>query len=61
MLLTCLLHANLREVMFREGREDDIGRLFKEPALAKRAVEYMINTRILPQFRWIYDARRQLI
>ena len=59
VLLACPLYANLREVMFKDGRQDDLKRILGEPALAKKAAEYMIDTGILPQFRWIHNARRR--
>ena len=43
--------------MFKEGYYNNLVKILGEPILAKRVAEYIIDTGILSQFRWIKEAR----
>ena len=50
ILLCCPEFEELRETMWETRRETDLKTLLGSSKLAKRAAQFLINTRLLPQF-----------
>lgn len=50
ILLCCREFEELRETMWEIRRETDLKTLLGSSELAKRAAQFLINTRLLPQF-----------
>ena len=52
ILLCCPEFEELRETMWETQRKTDLKTLLELSELAKRAVQFLINTRLLTQFSW---------
>ncbi len=50
ILLCCPEFEELRETMWETRRETDLKAMIGSSELAKRAAQFLINTRLLPQF-----------
>lgn len=50
ILLCCPELEELREIMWERRRKTDLKTLLELSELAKRAAQFLINTRLLPQF-----------
>lgn len=56
-LLECPGFAELREEMWSKGRETDLSRLLRNPALAARVSKFLIASSKLSQYRYLTEAK----
>lgn len=56
-MLECAGFAELMEEMWSKGRETDLSRLLRNPALAARVSKFLIASSKLYQYRYLTEAK----